>query len=137
MKSITTENYQPIQNDDHPEIIIVVDKLLTGFDAPRNTVLYIARSLQGTYLAQAIARVNRVHEGKDYGYIIDYYGILGQLNEALSTYSSLSEFDEDDLSGTLTSVDGWDQNYLNITLNFGSYSRPSITSTTVKPMSNC
>lgn len=92
------------KNDDHPEIIIVVDKLLTGFDAPRNTVLYIARSLKEHTLLQAIARVNRVHEGKDYGYIIDYYGILGQLNEALSTYSSLSEFDEDDLSGTLTSV---------------------------------
>lgn len=92
------------KNDDHPEIIIVVDKLLTGFDAPRNTVLYIARSLKEHTLLQAIARVNRVHEGKDYGYILDYYGILGELNQALSTYSSLSEFDEEDLSGTLTSI---------------------------------
>lgn len=92
------------KHDDQPEIIIVVDKLLTGFDAPRNTVLYIARSLKEHTLLQAIARVNRVFEGKDYGYILDYYGILGELNQALSTYSSLSEFDEDDLSGTLTSV---------------------------------
>lgn len=92
------------KNDEQPEIIIVVDKLLTGFDAPRNTVLYIARSLKEHTLLQAIARVNRVHEGKDYGYILDYYGVLGELNQALSTYSSLSEFDEADLSGTLTSV---------------------------------
>jgi type I restriction enzyme, R subunit len=92
------------KNDDHPEIIIVVDKLLTGFDAPRNTVLYIARSLKEHTLLQAIARVNRVYEGKDYGYILDYYGVLGELNSALSTYSSLSEFDEEDLSGTLTNV---------------------------------
>jgi type I restriction enzyme, R subunit len=92
------------KNDDRPEIIIVVDKLLTGFDAPRNTVLYITRSLKEHTLLQAIARVNRVHEGKDYGYILDYYGILGELNQALSTYSSLSEFDDEDLSGTLTSI---------------------------------
>lgn len=89
---------------DYPEIIIVVDKLLTGFDAPRNTVLYICRSLKEHTLLQAIARVNRVHEGKDFGYIIDYYGILGNLDEALTTYSSLSEFDEEDLAGTLANV---------------------------------
>ncbi|MFW5983059.1 MAG: type I restriction endonuclease subunit R [bacterium] len=87
-----------------PDIIIVVDKLLTGFDAPRNIVLYITRSLKEHSLLQAIARVNRVFEGKDYGYIIDYYGILGELDQALNMYSSLSEFDEEDIEGTLTSV---------------------------------
>ncbi|MGL4370419.1 MAG: type I restriction endonuclease subunit R, partial [Spirochaetota bacterium] len=62
------------KSPDEPEIIIVVDKLLTGFDAPRNTVLYIARSLKEHTLLQAIARVNRLFDGKDYGYIVDYYG---------------------------------------------------------------
>lgn len=92
------------KHDEHPEIIIVVDKLLTGFDAPRNTVLYVCRSLKEHTLLQAIARVNRLYEGKDYGYIIDYYGVLGELDEALTTYSSLDEFEEDDLKGTLTNV---------------------------------
>lgn len=91
-------------NSDRPEIIIVVDKLLTGFDAPRNTVLYITRKLQGHTLLQAIARVNRIYPDKDYGYIIDYYGVLGALDEALETYSSFEEFDSDDLSGTLVNI---------------------------------
>jgi len=90
------------QND--PEIIIVVDKLLTGFDAPKNTILYITRSLKEHTLLQAIARVNRVAPGKDYGYIIDYYGVLKELDDALKTYSSFQEFDADDLESTLTNV---------------------------------
>ncbi len=92
------------KNVEEPEIIIVVDKLLTGFDAPKNVVLFLTRSLKEHGLLQAIARVNRVYEGKDFGYIIDYYGILGKLDEALSSYSSLSEFDEDDLEGTLINI---------------------------------
>lgn len=87
-----------------PDIIIVVDKLLTGFDAPRNTVLYLTRNLQGHTLLQAIARVNRVHPDKDYGYVIDYYGVLGALDDALETYSTLSDFDARDLQGTLTHI---------------------------------
>lgn len=55
----------------HPEIIIVVDKLLTGFDAPRNTVLYLTRQLKEHSLLQAIARVNRLHDGKEFGYSLD------------------------------------------------------------------
>jgi type I restriction enzyme R subunit len=83
----------------------VVDKLLTGFDAPRNVVLYIARSLSGHTLLQAIARVNRLHPGKDYGYILDYYGVVTELHEALELYSSLEEkFDAEDLEGTLTNI---------------------------------
>ncbi len=77
----TPEKYEKIlisafKNQDEPEIIIVVDKLLTGFDAPRNQVLYLTRNLREHTLLQAIARVNRVYPGKDYGYIIDYYGNL-------------------------------------------------------------
>jgi type I restriction enzyme R subunit len=89
---------------DPPEIIIVVDKLLTGFDAPRNTVLYLTRKLKDHTLLQAIARVNRVHDDKDYGYIIDYRGVLSELDSALDLYGKLSEFDEFDLEGTLTDV---------------------------------
>lgn len=103
-KTYNKNTIKAFKKRDYLEIIIVVDKLLTGFDAPRNTVLYIARSLKEHTLLQAIARVNRVHEGKDFGYIIDYYGILGNLDQALTTYSSLSEFDEEDLAGTLANV---------------------------------
>lgn len=73
---------------DAPEIIIVVDKLLTGFDAPRNTVLYLTRRLKGHALLQAIARVNRLFDGKDFGYIIDYRGVLQNLDEASTSMVS-------------------------------------------------
>jgi len=96
------------KNADQPELIIVVDKLLTGFDAPRNTVLYLTRKLKGHTLLQAIARVNRLYDGKDFGYIIDYRGVLQNLDEALDIYGQLSEFDKeglDDLCTALTDVE--------------------------------
>ena len=78
-----------------PEIIIVVSKLLTGFDAPRNTVLYVCKSLRDHSLLQAIARVNRLFEDEDgeseekrFGLVIDYEGLLGELDKALTTYSA-------------------------------------------------
>ena len=86
------------------EIIIVVDKLLTGFDAPRNTVLYLTRPLREHSLLQAIARVNRLYEGKDYGYIIDYAGVLSNLNDALDLYSQLPAFDPADLRDILVDI---------------------------------
>lgn len=89
---------------DDLEIIIVVDKLLVGFDAPRNTVLYLTRPLKEHMLLQAIARVNRLYEGKDFGYIIDYAGVLGNLNDALDIYSKLPEFDADDLKDILIDI---------------------------------
>lgn len=98
------------KNGDDPEILIVVDKLLTGFDAPRNTVLYLTRRLKEHTLLQAIARVNRLYEDesgsriKDFGYIIDYVGVLGELDHALTTYSALNGFDESDLKGALASI---------------------------------
>lgn len=88
-----------------PEILIVVDKLLTGFDAPRNTVLYLCRKLKEHTLLQAIARVNRLHEGKEFGYIVDYANVLGELDDALTMYSALEGFDESDLVGALASID--------------------------------
>jgi type I restriction enzyme R subunit len=87
-----------------PEIIIVVDKLLTGFDEPKNTVLYLTRNLQGHKLLQAIARVNRIYPDKEFGYIIDYYGVIENLDDALELYSTFEEFDDDDLVGTLTNI---------------------------------
>lgn len=87
-----------------PDILIVVSKLLTGFDAPRNTVLYLARMLKEHTLLQAIARVNRVAEGKEFGFIVDYCSVLGELSEALSSYSVLEGFDEADLAGAVNSI---------------------------------
>ncbi len=87
-----------------PEIIICVDKLLTGFDAPCNTVLYIDKRLKDHNILQAIARVNRLFEGKDFGLVIDYRGIFGELDEAVKKYDALSGFDAEDLEGTFTNV---------------------------------
>ena len=94
---------------EEPEILIVVDKLLTGFDAPRNTVLYLTRILREHTLLQAIARVNRIYEDetgayKEFGYIVDYASILGELDKSLAMYSEFEGFDEEDLAGALVSV---------------------------------
>ncbi|MCB0293435.1 MAG: restriction endonuclease subunit R, partial [Calditrichaeota bacterium] len=86
------------------ELIIVVDKLLTGFDAPNNTILYIHKSMKEHSLLQAIARVNRPFPGKDFGFIIDYRGILANLDQALTTYSALADFDAADLEGALVTI---------------------------------
>ena len=104
-----TETYEKsvisaFKKQEQPEIIIVVDKLLTGFDAPNNQVLYITRSLKEHTLLQAIARVNRVAPGKEYGFIIDYFGNLENLDKALNTYSGLNEFDEEELTGTVINI---------------------------------
>jgi len=103
-KMYNKEVISAFKNSDNPEILIVVDKLLTGFDATRNTVLYITKPLKEHTLLQAIARVNRLHDGKDFGFIIDYQGILGELDIAMTSYKALAGFEEDDLSGTLTNV---------------------------------
>jgi len=87
-----------------PEIIIVVDKLLTGFDAPCNTVLYLARKLKDHTLLQAIARVNRLHEGKENGLILDYSGVIESLDEAIDFYSQLADYDRIDLEETVTYI---------------------------------
>lgn len=91
-----------------PEILIVVSKLLTGFDAPRNTVLYVCKQLKEHTLLQAIARVNRLFEDngteKQFGFIVDYEGLLGELDHALTTYSALESYDRDDLVGTLHDI---------------------------------
>ncbi|MGO6710514.1 type I restriction endonuclease subunit R [Rhizobium leguminosarum] len=91
-----------------PEIMIVVSKLLTGFDAPRNTVLYACKPLKEHNLLQAIARVNRLFEEegveKQFGFIIDYEGLLGELDQALATYSAFDGYDATDIAGSVHDV---------------------------------
>jgi len=89
---------------DEPEVLIVVSKLLTGFDAPRNAVLYLTSTLREHTLLQAIARVNRLYEGKAFGFIVDYASVLGELDKALDMYEAFEGFDEADLEGSLTSI---------------------------------
>ena len=91
--------------EDGVEILIVVDKLLTGFDEPRNTVLYIDKPLKEHTILQAISRVNRIYPGKDFGYIVDYRGVLGELNEAMNTYEALGGFDPADVDLTGAVID--------------------------------
>ena len=92
------------RDKEQPELLIVVDKLLTGFDAPIVKVMYLTRSLREHTLLQAIARVNRVKEGKDYGLIVDYYGNLENLDKAIEMYGSWEDFEAGDLKGTVTNA---------------------------------
>lgn len=86
-------------------ILIVKDKLLTGFDAPVAGVLYLDKSIQQHSLLQAIARVNRVYKGKDFGLIVDYWGVFGKLNKAIDMYedaeSGMNGFDKADIDGAI------------------------------------
>lgn len=91
-------------DSDEIELLIVVDKLLTGFDAPCAAVLYIDKELKEHNLLQAIARVNRLSEGKEYGFIVDYRGLLGNLDKALTSYGALAGFDEEDLTGAVIDI---------------------------------
>ena len=81
--------------DGEIDILIVCSKLLTGFDAPLCQVLYIDKELKEHGLLQAIARTNRLHEGKDYGLIVDYRGLIEKLDTAMDMYSGagLENFD--------------------------------------------
>jgi type I restriction enzyme R subunit len=94
----------PHDDEAASEIIIVVDKLLTGFDSPNNTVLYLARTLREHTLLQAIARVNRLHDGKEYGYIIDYRGVLPELRQALEAYADFPGVEASDLTDTVRDI---------------------------------
>ena len=102
----TPEKYQrevvsKFKHHGAPQLIIVVSKLLTGFDAPYNTVLYVDKNLREENLLQAIARVNRRAEGKDYGYVIDYRGMLPDLQEALASQQD-DEEDAEDVRAAVT-----------------------------------
>ncbi|MCL5734739.1 MAG: type I restriction endonuclease subunit R [Actinobacteria bacterium] len=85
-------------------LLIVVDKLLTGFDAPSATYLYIDKKMQNHGLFQAICRVNRLDgDGKDYGYIVDYRDLFNSLEEAVADYTSgaLDGYERRDIEGLL------------------------------------
>jgi type I restriction enzyme R subunit len=109
-KAYTKAIIEDFSRDDGPDVMIVVDKLLTGFDEPKNTVLYIDKPLKEHNLIQAIARVNRLHSKKQFGYLIDYRGILKELDTTIEKYQDLAErtqggFDIDDLKGLYNRMD--------------------------------
>ncbi|MFQ5705731.1 MAG: type I restriction endonuclease subunit R, partial [Gemmatimonadales bacterium] len=86
------------------KLLIVVDKLLTGFDAPPATYLYIDKQMQDHGLFQAICRVNRLDgEDKEYGYIIDYKDLFRSLEQSIKDYTgeAFGGYDEDDVKGLL------------------------------------
>ena len=86
------------------KLLIVVDKLLTGFDAPPATYLYIDKKMQDHGLFQAICRVNRLHgEDKEYGYIIDYKDLFRSLEKSIADYTgeAFADYDPEDVKGLL------------------------------------
>lgn len=101
-KSYTQSVISAFATDGPPDLLIVVDKLLTGFDEPRNAALYIDKSIDNHDLLQATARVNRLHEKKKFGLLIDYRGILARLDTTMRKYDELAKdtgYDAADLEG--------------------------------------
>lgn len=93
-----------VKQPEQMKLLIVVDKLLTGFDAPPATYLYIDKSMRDHGLFQAICRVNRLDgEDKDYGYIIDYKDLFKSLEKSMADYTSeaLEGYDKNDVKGLL------------------------------------
>ena len=93
-----------IKNPEKMKLLIVVDKLLTGFDAPPATYLYIDKNMQDHGLFQAICRVNRLDgEDKEFGYIVDYKDLFRSLKQAITDYTgeAFENFDADDVKGLL------------------------------------
>ena len=92
--------------DGEIDILIVCSKLLTGFDAPRTQVLYIDKELKEHGLLQAIARTNRLYDGKDFGYIVDYRGLINNLDAAMEVYSGagLENYDTADIKCVVVDV---------------------------------
>lgn len=88
---------KPIE-DSPISILVVKDMLLTGFDAPICQAMYLDRKITDHNLLQAIARVNRTHEGKQCGFIVDYYGLSDYLTEALDMFTS------EDVKGALKNL---------------------------------
>ncbi|WP_217360048.1 type I restriction endonuclease subunit R [Anabaena sp. UHCC 0253] len=87
------------------QLLIVVNKLLTGFDAPPATYLYIDKSMEDHNLFQAVCRVNRLDsEDKEYGYIIDYKDLFKSLEKSVKDYTSevFADYDIADIAGLLS-----------------------------------
>jgi type I restriction enzyme R subunit len=101
------------------KLLIVVDKLLTGFDAPPCTYLYIDKSMHDHGLFQAICRVNRLDgEEKDFGYIVDYKQLFGDLANALNKYTAgaFEGYAAEDIEGLIKDRLGEAKKYLDLTL---------------------
>ncbi|MFZ4816720.1 MAG: type I restriction enzyme subunit R domain-containing protein, partial [Phototrophicaceae bacterium] len=95
---------QFIESPAQMRLLIVVDKLLTGFDAPAATYLYIDKQMRDHNLFQAICRVNRLDgEDKEYGYIVDYKDLFKSLEQSMQDYTAgaLDGFDREDVAGLL------------------------------------
>lgn len=92
--------------DGEIDILIVCSKLLTGFDAPLCQILYMDKELKEHSLLQAIARTNRIYNGKDYGLVVDYRGLIQKLDDAMDMYSGagLENFESGDLKGVLIDI---------------------------------
>jgi type I restriction enzyme R subunit len=93
-----------IEQPGQMRLLIVVDKLLTGFDAPSATYLYIDKQMRDHGLFQAICRVNRLDgDDKEYGYIVDYKDLFKSLGTAIHDYTSgaLDGYDKEDVAGLL------------------------------------
>lgn len=93
-----------IEEPGQMRLLIVVDKLLTGFDAPSATYLYIDKKMRDHGLFQAICRVNRLDgDDKTYGYVIDYRDLFSSLDKAISDYTSgaLDGYAKEDVEGLL------------------------------------
>jgi type I restriction enzyme R subunit len=106
----TTEDFEQeakekfIKQPGQMQLLIVVDKLLTGFDAPPATYLYVDKNMQDHGLFQAICRVNRLDgEDKEFGYVVDYRDLFKKLEKAVTDYTAgaLAGFDRDDVLGIL------------------------------------
>ena len=95
--------YKFIHTPSEMKVLIVVDRLLTGFDAPSATYLYIDKKMQDHALFQAICRVNRLDKGKDLGYIIDYKDLFENIEGAVEDYTTgvFDNFDKEDITGLL------------------------------------
>lgn len=96
---------QFIENPGQMRLLIVVDKLLTGFDAPSATYLYIDKKMRDHGLFQAICRVNRLDgDDKDYGYIVDYQDLFNSIENAVDDYTSgaLDGYEKKDIEGLLS-----------------------------------
>ncbi|WP_137916326.1 type I restriction endonuclease subunit R [Klebsiella quasipneumoniae] len=109
-ESVYTRNIiSRFDTDEKLKLLIVVDKLLTGFDEPKNTVLYIDKPLKSHNLIQAIARVNRLHPLKKFGLLIDYRGILAELDTTIGKYQDLASrtqggYDIKDIDGLYSAM---------------------------------
>ena len=92
--------------DGEIDIIIVCSKLLTGFDAPLTQVIYLDKQLKEHGLLQAVARTNRLHEGKEFGLIVSYRHLINEIDDAMETYSGagLEGYDAEDLKGLIVDV---------------------------------